>query len=725
MDSSERLVGALERILYADEETGYCVGEVAPAEGGGRVTVSGTLPGVQCGESLEMEGSWYRHAKYGRQFKVLRYRSRLPATVNGIRRYLGSGLISGIGKGYADKIVDHFGARTLEVISNESARLQEVAGIGKARARSIKKAWDAQSATREVMIFLHTYGVTVGQCVRLVRRYGGEILEILKSNPYQLADEVDGIGFKTADRIALNLGIASNSKARNRAGVLHLMSVAEGEGHTAVEEGGLLTAGIELLDGNETALKETIGDLVEGGEILRHPGGILQVVSLDRSESRLARSVGMIRGEPSVLPPIKIDPAVSWAEEKAGFHFAPEQREGLRVALGNKFSILTGGPGTGKTTILRSLVRILKAKGARILLASPTGRAAQRLAESAGMRAYTVHRLLEFDAERRSFARNEVRPLAADFVIVDESSMLDTRLAASLLAAVPAESHVLLVGDADQLPSVGAGNVLRDLIASGGIPTVRLERIFRQGAGSGISETAHQVLSGRLSLPESRSVGETPEMNDIRFVRAAEGEACVEAVLEIVDRLKREGLSDSLGFQILAPMHKGSCGVVRLNALVQERFPGGPEAITLGGVAYRRGDKVIQLRNDYDRGIFNGDIGRILTVDMEAGVMTVDFGNGGIELDRDAVRDLGLAFAMTIHKSQGSEYPTVIVPLVMGHYVMLRRNLLYTAITRGKRQVWMVGDPKAFQMATREVGGMDRRTDLVRKLDGAGRGGAI
>lgn len=717
METVERLVGALERILYADEETGYCVAEIAPVEGGSRVTVSGALPGVQCGESLEMEGSWYRHAKYGRQFKVVRYRSRLPATVNGIRRYLGSGLVSGIGKGYADKIVDHFGERTLEVISNESGRLQEVPGIGKARARSIKKAWDAQHATREVMIFLHTYGVTAGQSVRLVRRYGGEILEVLRSNPYQLADDVDGIGFRTADRIALNLGIASNSKARNRAGILHLMSVAETEGHTAMDEGGLVTAGIELLDGNETALQGTIGDLVEAGDILRHPGGLLQTVSLNRAEERIARAVRMIATEPSVLPPIRIAAAVDWAEEKAGFHFAPEQREGLRVALGNKISVLTGGPGTGKTTILRSLVRILKAKGVRILLASPTGRAAQRLAESAGMRAHTVHRLLEFDPERRSFARNEVRPLSADFVIVDESSMLDTRLAASLLAAVPAESHLLLVGDADQLPSVGAGNVLRDLIASGGLPTVCLQRIFRQGHGSGISEMAHQVLTGRIALPESRPVTETPDHADLRFVKAADPEACVAAVLAIVDRLKREGLTDPLGFQVLAPMHKGTCGVARLNALIQERFPGGAESIVVGGVSYRSGDKVIQLRNDYDRGIFNGDIGRILEMDVECGVLTVDFGNGGVELDRDAIRDLGLAFAMTIHKSQGSEYPTVIVPLVMGHYVMLRRNLLYTAITRGKREVWMVGDPKAFQMATREVGGMDRRTDLVRKLE--------
>lgn len=720
MEPAERLVGALERILYSDEETGYCVGEIAPSEGGPKVTVSGALPGVQCGETVAMEGSWYRHAKYGRQFKVARFQTRLPATVNGIRRYLGSGLVSGIGKGYADKIVDHFGDRTLEIISNESSRLQEVPGIGKARARSIKKAWDAQAASREVMIFLHTYGVTVGQSVRLVRRYGGEILQILKTNPYQLADEVDGIGFRTADRIALNLGIASNSKARNRAGVMHLISVAEGEGHTAVDEGGLITSAIELLEANETGLKETLGDLLESGDLERLPGGLLQARPLGRAEARLARSVKLVATGASGLPPIKIDAAVDWAEERAGFRFAPEQREGLRTALAGKLSILTGGPGTGKTTILRSLVRILKAKEVKILLASPTGRAAQRLAESAGMRAHTVHRLLEFDPERRSFARNEIRPLKADFVIVDESSMLDTRLAASLLAAVPAESHLLLVGDADQLPSVGAGNVLRDLIASGRLPTVRLQRIYRQGSGSGISEMAHQVLDGKMTLPESRPVPESPEQNDLRFVRAADPDGCIQAILAIVERLKAEGLSNALDFQILAPMHKGTCGVSRLNTLVQECFPGGPGSLMMGGVAYRTGDKVIQLRNDYDRGIFNGDVGRILEVGPET--LTVDFGNGGVELDRNAVRDLSLAFAMTIHKSQGSEYPTVIVPLLMQHYVMLRRNLLYTAITRGKRQVWMVGDPKAFQMAVREVGGMDRRTDLVRKIDDLFRG---
>ncbi|MGF1531156.1 MAG: ATP-dependent RecD-like DNA helicase [Puniceicoccaceae bacterium] len=723
MSGGEELEGTLERILYADEDTGYCIGELEPKTGGARVVISGALPGVQCGETLKMEGTWFHHQKYGRQFKVAGYETRLPSTVNGIRRYLGSGLIEGIGKVYADKIAAYFGDETLEIISNHSARLREVPGIGKERAKSIKRAWDEQRHVREVMVFLHTYGVTARQSVRLVKRYGGEILTLLKTEPYRLADEVDGIGFKTADRIALNLGIASNGAARTEAGLRHILSTAEGEGHTAMDERTLIDETVALLEAGEGDVENGLARLLEAAAVVKHPDGLIQLKVLDRAERRLVRALRLVCETPSGLPSIRVDGALDWAEERAGFHFAAEQREGLRMALSSKISILTGGPGTGKTTILKSLVEILKAKKVRLLLGSPTGRAAQRLASAAGQPAFTLHRLLEFDPESRRFTRGEERPLKADFIIVDEASMLDLRLAASLLAAVPAEAHLLLVGDADQLPSVGAGNVLRDLVESGHLPVARLQRIFRQSRGSSITEVAHGILAGTDMLPATSVVEEGVEGGDLRFVRAPEPDACVREVLAIVDQLVEKGLSDPLSFQILVPMHKGTCGVQQLNEQMKRRFPGEGPALVVRGTAYSRGDKVIQLRNDYDRNIFNGDVGRVTGVDPKEETMRVDFGNGDVLLTKEAAGDLSLAFAMTIHKSQGSEYPVVIAPLVMQHYVMLRRNLLYTAVTRGKQNVWLVGDPRAFRMAIREVGGMERRTDLKRKLVSSLQGG--
>jgi exodeoxyribonuclease V alpha subunit len=756
---SASLTGVIERIIFLNEENHYTIAELRPDPAPGKaadpkarpeaVTVVGPLPGVECGETLHLTGEWAHHSQHGAQFKVAAFKSELPASVYGIRKYLGSGLVPGIGKVYANKIVDAFGPDTFRILSEESARLREVDGIGRKRALAIKQAWDEKRTERELYIFLQTYGVTPSQCVKLVKQYGPAAKNILTTEPYRVAREIDGIGFKTADRIAINLGFANDAAPRLDAGILYALETLQEEGHTAFPHDDLVAYTANLLETDSRFVTARVTALIEARAVVaqRPPGAatsaaltnatLLQLPINDRAEQKIAATIARLNRVASGLPPIRINAAVQWAEEKAGFAFHELQRTAVRNALARKVAILTGGPGTGKTTILRALVEILKAKKVRVHLAAPTGRAAQRLAETTGGFASTIHRLLKYDASNGGFTVNENTPLATDFLIVDEASMLDTRLAAALVQAVPSRAHLLLVGDIDQLPSVGAGNVLKDLIAvstpraTDPAPAVapaavtRLSVIYRQKEQSGIVTTAHAINSGDPSLPPAvPDVASAQAWADLTFVVATDAEDCIRKVIEIcTDFVPRhwKWFDPVNDVQILAPMHKGVAGVANLNVQLQGALNGGAAGQRGGGLRtvsgeFRAGDKVIQLRNNYDKNLFNGDIGNVTAVDPTAGKLDAAFDGDPHEFNRGEFGDLALAYAISIHKSQGSEYPVVIVPLLKAHFMMLQRNLLYTAITRGKKKVFLVGEPAAYAMAVRNSESKQRLTHLREKI---------
>ncbi len=760
---ADTLTGVIERIIFLNEENHYTIAELRPDTPPAPrrdpkakpdlVTIVGPLPGVECGETLHLTGEWTHHAQHGAQFRLATFRSELPSSVYGIRKYLGSGLVPGIGKVYANKIVDAFGTDTLRVLSEESGRLREVAGIGKKRATAIKQAWDAKRTERELYIFLQTYGVTPSQCVKLVQHFGAAAKRILETEPYRAAREIDGIGFKTADRIAINLGFANDAPPRLDAGIIFALETLQEEGHTTYREADLVDYTSALLETTHERVAARIVALVEHKDLSRfqvaaggEPGApaptplpgseFIQLPHHDRAEQKIASAVVRLNRVPSGLPPIKVDAAVLWAEQKAGFAFADLQRTALRAALTSKVSILTGGPGTGKTTILRALVEILKAKKVRVHLAAPTGRAAQRLADTTGGFASTIHRLLKYDAASGGFVANENSPLATDFLIVDEASMLDSRLAAALLQAVPSRAHLLLVGDTDQLPSVGAGSVLKDLIAAGSgdatnarhstfaIPTTRLSVIYRQQGQSQIVLSAHAINSGDPSLPPAvPEVAAAQAWGDLTFVLATDAEDCVRKVIQLCTEYVPQHwkwFNPIDDVQILAPMHKGVAGVGNLNVRLQEALNGHRRGLRAAAGEFRPGDKVIQLRNNYDKNLFNGDIGTVAGVDLETGTLDADFDGTRQSFERGELNDLALAYAISIHKSQGSEYPVVIIPLLKGHFMMLQRNLLYTAITRGKKKVFLVGEPAAYGMAVRNSESKLRVTHLREKIAALG-----
>ena len=731
----ESLAGVLERIIFLNEENHYTIAEFRREDTDEKVTIVGPLPGVQCGETLHLRGSWTRHSQHGDQFKVEAFTSELPSSVHGIRKYLGSGLVPGIGKVYANKIVDAYGADTFRVLSEESARLRRVAGIGPKRAAAIKKAWDEQRALREIHIFLQTYGVTTSQCVKLVNRYGAQAKPVLLAEPYRVAREIEGIGFKTADRIAINLGFANDAPPRLDAGILYALETLQEDGHTAYREADLRDYATELLQTGSERIVARIDALVESKQLVRHqPAGVdrplpgsafLQLPVNDHAEQKIAAVVARLTRVASGLPAIKVEAALAWAQERAGFAFHELQAAAVRHALTHKLSILTGGPGTGKTSILRALVDILKAKQVRVHLAAPTGRAAQRLTETTGGFASTIHRLLKFDAAGGGFTVNESHPLATDFLIVDETSMLDARLAAALFAAVPSRAHLLLVGDIDQLPSVGAGNVLKDLITAGerdgaSIPVTRLTVIYRQQGQSLIVTTAHAINAGDPRPPPvAHDLAGVQAWSDLNFIVADSAADCLQKVLalctEFIPQHYRwcHPIND---VQVLAPMHKGVAGVANLNQQLQAALNPHRHGLRTAAGEFRPGDKLIQLRNNYDKGLFNGDIGSVLTVDPEKGTLTADFDGEKHAFERGDFGDVAPAYCISIHKSQGSEYPVVVIPLLKAHFVMLQRNLLYTALTRGRKKVFLVGEPAAYMMAVRNSESKQRCTHLREKL---------
>ena len=715
----ESLEGVLERITFYNEENGFLIGKLKGQTKTAEIAVVGKAPKVQCGETLLLTGSWTTHPKHGRQFSFTSFVSKLPASAYGIRKYLASGLIHGIGKTYANKIVDHFGADTLRIISEESGRLREIEGIGKLRAKSIKEAWEEQKTVREVMMFLQTYGVTDALCLRLVRKYGNSAKTILETEPYRIIREVKGIGFKTADKIALNLGLASNGPARIDAGILHTLQETEDEGHTHAERREISLKAAELLEADTKDVENRIDALMLEEElVISKPDWIQNPISA-RAEDTIVRCLDNQSKAPSSLPSIQVEKAIEWAQQKAGFIFADQQAEAVRQALQSKISILTGGPGTGKTTILRALVSILKAKKTKILLAAPTGRAARRMAESTSHFAQTVHRLLKFDPSQGGFTQNEQNPLICDFVIMDEASMLDLRLAAALIRSLPPKAHLLLVGDADQLPSVGSGNVLKDLIQCKLFQVTRLAVTFRQAENSGIVGLAHGILAGKGSPPPPLdSLTEIDPQHDVHFVRALTPEDCVSSVTRLSKEIipKKFSIDPKNDLQILAPLHRGIGGIGNLNDQLRDTLNPTGATQVMGSLLFREGDKVIQTRNNYDKDVFNGDMGIIESVDTLNGKVDIDFEGKKVSYQRMEITDLQPAYAISVHKSQGSEYPVVIFPLLKQHFMMLQRNLVYTGLTRAKKKVIFVGDPAAYAMAIRNDKTLVRQTDLVRKL---------
>ncbi|MEV0663058.1 ATP-dependent RecD-like DNA helicase [Spirillospora sp. NPDC050365] len=725
------LEAVLERITYANEDTGYTVARVAtPKSGPDLLTVVGALLGAQVGESLRLVGRWRSHPKYGKQFEVDSYTTVLPATIQGIRRYLGSGMIKGIGPVMADRMVGHFGTDILRVIEEEPERLVEVQGLGPKRTKRIGDAWQEQKAIKEVMVFLQGVGVSTSLAVRVYKQYGDASIDTVRKRPYQLASDVWGIGFKTADTIAQAVGIPHDSPERIKAGLQYTLSEAADDGHCFLPEPNLVTAAekilgvgrdlivpaLEELAGEEGVVREPIPG--EGEDAATIPA--VYLVPFHRAERSLARGLLELLDAPAdrleAFGGVDWDKALPWLRQRTGQALAPEQEEAVKLALTSKVAVLTGGPGCGKSFTVRSVVELAAAKHAKIVLVAPTGRAAKRLAELTGHEAATVHRLLQLQpGGDPKFDQDD--PLDADLVVVDECSMVDLILANKLVKAIPRGAHLLLVGDVDQLPSVGAGEVLADLLGAEAVPRVRLTRIFRQAQRSGIVVNAHRVNSGEHP--------QTQGFPDFFLFPCDEQDEAAELTVDVVAHRipRRFGLDPRRDVQVLAPMHRGAAGAGTLNSLLQEALTPHDDARPerrYGGRAFRVGDKVTQLRNNYDKGeagVFNGTVGVVTSVSLEEQSLTVVTDEDeSVDYAFDELDELAHAYAITIHRSQGSEYPAVVIPLTTGAWMMLRRNLLYTGITRAKKLVVLVGSRRALAAAVRTAGAGRRHTALTHRL---------
>jgi len=711
------LEGILERIVFFNEENSFTVARLQVAGRRELVTIIGALPSPMPGETLRLKGEWILDAKFGEQFRVDSCFSVLPATITGIEKYLGSGFVKGIGPIMARRLVARFGIETLNIIDESPERAQEVDGIGPVRSERIANAWQEHREIREVMIFLQGQGVSPTYAVKVYKKYGDRAISIVKENPYRLALDISGIGFKTADKIARNMGIDPGSQIRAEAGIIHVLSELVDEGHVYYPYEELKGKAASLLEVDEALLNTAVAALAEERRVVVEECqgvGSVYLTPLHVAEANVAKRLKILLESPKQFFQIDMEKAIEWVQQTNGITLAEMQKEALRRAIVGKVLVLTGGPGTGKTTLVNSLIRILEKKRQRIALASPTGRAAKRLSEVTGREAKTIHRLLEYSPTEGSFKRNEDNPLDADLVIVDEVSMVDILLMNHLLKAIPPEATLLLVGDVDQLPSVGPGNVLNDIIASGQVETVRLTDIFRQAQESLIVVNAHRVNRGefpQITSPKGRQA-------DFYFIERDDPEKTLELIKELcVHRLPRAFYLNPVDdIQVMTPMHKGVAGVANLNAELQTLLNPEGEAITRGGRSFRTGDKVMQIRNNYEKEVFNGDIGRAVKIDLEEQKLLVRFEDRVVSYEWSDLDELVLAYAISIHKSQGSEYPAVVVPLLSQHYVMLQRNLLYTAITRAKRLVILVGSKRAIAMAVRNNKVQHRYTALSARL---------
>ncbi|GAB3212605.1 SF1B family DNA helicase RecD2 [Marinactinospora thermotolerans] len=731
------LEAVLERITFANEETGYTVARVDPGRGGDLVTVVGSLLGAHPGESLRLEGRWGSHPQYGRQFQVENYTTVLPATVQGVRRYLGSGLIKGIGPRLAERIVEHFGVAALDVIENEPQRLIEVPKLGPKRTELIARAWDEQKAIKEVMVFLQGIGVSTSLAVRIYKKYGDASIDVVRNHPYRLAADVWGIGFKTADTIARAVGIPHDSPERVKAGIQFTLSESTGDGHCYLPEERLIAEAVKILQVDSSLVIDCLTELVAEEGVVREKvpdaegnqvTGVF-LVPFQRAETSLANQLRTLLDHPadrlSAFADVDWDAALGWLRRRTGTELAEEQEQAVRLALTRKVAVLTGGPGCGKSFTVASVIALAAAKKAKIILAAPTGRAAKRLTELTGHEASTVHRLLELKpGGDASYDRD--RPLDCDLLVVDEASMLDLLLANKLAKAVPPGAHLLLVGDVDQLPSVGAGQVLRDLLGEGSpVPAVRLTHVFRQAQQSGVVTNAHRVNTGQPIRLEG--------MTDFFLFACDDTDATAELTVDVVaNRIPRRfGLDPRRDVQVLTPMHRGPAGAGNLNSLLQGALTPPREGVAerrFGGRVFRVGDKVTQIRNNYDKGangVFNGTLGVITAIDLEQQELTVvtdedeKIGYEFAELD-----ELAHAYAVTVHRSQGSEYPAVVIPVTTSAWMMLQRNLLYTAITRAKKLVVLVGARRAIAQAIRNATAGRRHTALAYRLAASARDAA-
>jgi exodeoxyribonuclease V alpha subunit len=720
----EIVTGLIERVTFFSEESGFAVLKVKAKGRRDLVTVIGSLPAVTAGEWLTAEGFWVHNKDHGFELRAQKLTSVPPTTREGIEKYLGSGMVKGIGPVYAKKLVASFGEQIFDIIENSSARLEDIPGIGPGRRRKIKEAWAEQKVIRKIMVFLHSNGVSTARAVRIYKTYGENAIEKVQANPYLLARDIPGIGFKTADEIAQKLGIPRDSIMRACAGLEFVLSEAIGNGHCALPRDILLQESQKVLSLDETLIAEAlmrllqkrdlINELIQGEDLVFLPG-------LRTAEEGIAAEISLLASQPAAYPPIDFEKAIHWAATRTGKVLGDSQKEALRLTLQNRVMIITGGPGVGKTTLLNTLLTILRVKKVQCLLCAPTGRAARRLGESTGMAAQTIHRLLEVQPNR-GFTRDATRPLECDLLVVDEMSMVDVPLMNSLLRAHPPNANLLLVGDVDQLPSVGPGSVLSDLIESGVIAVARLTEIYRQAANSHIVTNAHRINRGEPLELQSKE-----DDSDFYFIERDTPEAILATVKDLVtSRIpKKFGFNPGRDIQFLSPMNRGSLGVRELNlALQTELNPPreGALAVEKFGWQFRVGDKVIQLENNYDKEVFNGDIGEIREIDPIEKELRIDFEGRDIIYDFGELDELALAYAITVHKSQGSEFPVVIIPIATQQYLLLQRNLIYTAITRGKKLVILVGQRKALQMAIRNNQTSRRFGGLLARLRAAASG---
>jgi exodeoxyribonuclease V alpha subunit len=709
----------IDRVSYFNEESGFAVLRVQVKNRREPVTVVGTMPAANAGEWLTAEGIWVRDKDHGLQLKATLLKSTPPSTREGIEKYLGSGMVKGIGPVYAKKLVHKFGETIFDIIENASARLQEVEGIGPGRRKKIKEAWAEQRHIRQIMVFLHSHGVSTAKAVRIFKTYGELAIEKVQQNPYVLAKDISGIGFKTADQIAQKLGIPPDSQLRARAGLSHILDEAASQGHCALPRAILIDQTLRLLDVKEEIPAAALLQMLQARELfLEHirDEELVFLPKLKSAEESVAARVIELGSSDSGYPPIHLERALEWFEKKSGKSLSPSQVEALKKAFSTRALVITGGPGVGKTTLLEAILAIATAKKIKCLLCAPTGRAARRLSESTGLPAKTIHRLLEFQPGK-GFLRNRNLPLEADLLVVDETSMVDISLMQSLMEAMPSNSNLLLVGDVDQLPSVGPGNVLRDIIESRVVPVVRLTEIFRQAAGSKIITNAHKVNSG--FMPE---MDRSDQISDFYFIEREQPEEILATLKDLIAtripaRFKVDPMKD---IQALSPMNRGLLGIRELNLHLQSLLnPSKADApfVEKFGWQFREGDRVIQTENDYQKEVFNGDIGAIKTIDPIEREITIDYEGREVIYDFGEMDQVSLGYAITIHKAQGSEFPVVVMPLAMQQYLLLQRNLIYTGLTRGKKLVVIIGQKKALATALRNNSATRRFGGLLARLE--------
>ncbi len=721
------LTGQIERITYTNEETGYTIAKLKVQDLWDLVTIVGNIPSPSPGEILDLKGEWVHHPKYGDQFKIHSYKTTVPATVYGIRRYLGSGLIKGLGPKMADRIVNKFGEKTLDVIEHQIQRLEKVEGIGTKRIALIQQAWKDQKKIREVMLFLQSHGVSTGYATKIYKTYQNRSIAIVQQNPYRLCMDIFGIGFVIADQIAEKLGFPKNSDLRAEAGIIYVLHGLSDDGHVYYPYDLLVNKCKEVLEVDSDTIQDALAklfrenrivieDMNEDLETFQANNKAVYLKKYHVCEIGITSKIKMILQAPSAAPPIDVAKEMDRVQGHFTMVLAADQISAINSAIDNKVTIITGGPGTGKTTIIHAILKIMLKYGLRVMMAAPTGRAAKRMQETSGQEAKTIHRLLDFSMQKGGFQKNETSPLNCNALIIDEASMIDTNLMYHLLKAVPIQATIILVGDVNQLPSVGPGHVLGDMIQSRQIPVVSLTEIFRQAKESRIITNAHRINKGEF--PRVDSPVDPNVKTDFYFIEQEEPERVLHTIIELVAHRipARFGFEPINEIQVLTPMHKGIVGAENLNNSLQKTLNPREESVSRGGSSFRIHDKVMQIKNNYDKLVFNGDIGRIEKVHPENQTVLISFGRRNILYDFSELNEIVLAYAISVHKSQGSEYQAVVLPILTQHYILLQRNLIYTAVTRGKKLVVVVGTRKALHMGINNSKTRKRFTYLKQRL---------